>query len=97
MAFRGFHGFRGSGVIKFQNRKIGRLRPETPKETFARFQDGFLASDDVHCISSIFIGLLSLLSCLSQAVLMNSWISPINKDSATEYIVFFFFKKYDSH
>ena len=43
---------RGSDVMKFQGGKLG---PETPIETFARFLAGLLVSEDFHHISKIFI------------------------------------------
>ena len=47
--------FRGSGGIMFQN---GKRQPVASIETFARFQAGFLSSEDFHRISEIFIDLL---------------------------------------
>ena len=44
--------FRGSGVIMLQDLKV---RPAAPMEAFARFQAGFLASEDFYRIPSIFI------------------------------------------
>ena len=52
-------------------------RPAAPIETFARFQAGFLSSEDFHCFLSIFIdlydfdGLLGLLGLLEGLV---SWL-----------------------
>ena len=32
-----------------------KIRPAAPIETFARFQAGFLSSEDFHCFLSVFI------------------------------------------
>ena len=42
-----FMEFRGSGVIMFPT---GKIRLGAPIETFARFQVGFLDSEDFQCI-----------------------------------------------
>ena len=44
-----FHGFRGMDAYN------GKERPAAPIETFARFQAGFLSSEDFHRFLSIFI------------------------------------------
>ena len=44
-----FHGFRGMGAYSLKE------RPAAPIETFARFQAGFLSSEEFHRISVIFI------------------------------------------
>ena len=47
----GFHGCRGLDVT------AGKGQPAAPIETFARFQAGFLSSEDFHRFLSIFIDL----------------------------------------
>ena len=46
-----FHGFPSMNV------EHGKIRPAAPIESFARFQAGFLSSDDFHRISEISIDL----------------------------------------
>ena len=55
-------------------------RPAAPIETFARFQAGFLSSEDFHRFLSIFIdfvdfdGLLGLLGLLDLLEALVSWL-----------------------
>ena len=50
--FDGFSCISGYGCLR-----LLKLRPAAPIETFARFQDGFLSSEDFHRFLAIFIDL----------------------------------------